>query len=441
MHARTWLSPHIYDLFLRYAGPSSISEIADFSIWDNVDKIPDEELWTVKERNRKQLIEFARNRLTLQYTRRGIHSGPIKDTSDILLPKAMTIGFARRFATYKRGDLFFKNIDRLKQILCNKDYPVQIIIAGKAHPADHAGKDIIRHIFEIANLPELKKRIVFIENYDFEVAARMVQGTDIWLNNPRRPMEACGTSGMKAALNGCINLSVLDGWWDEAFNQDVGWSIGGRESYGNTEVQDQIESDLLYATLERDIIPLFFERDQDGLPTEWIKMMKNSIRQLGKGFNSHRMIKDYTEQYYLPAEALFKKFKKSNYAEAKELTAWQQKILKSWENIKILNLESVHKDFIYKGSKIDLKAQVFLGDFQSDNIIVECLHGSLDNNHQIINATRTRMTFTATVEDTAIFTSTISCSQGGHYGYTVRVLPGHPNLAVNLLPNLIKWYD
>ncbi|MBF0105609.1 MAG: alpha-glucan family phosphorylase [Deltaproteobacteria bacterium] len=441
VHASTWLSPLIYNLFLRYGGPGNLSELADFSIWEDVDKVPDEELWTVKVQNRKKMIDFTRRCLVRQHERRGSHSKSFKNVNDILDPAALTIGFARRFATYKRGSLLLKNIERLKQLFNNKERPVQIIIAGKAHPADHAGKEIIKHIFEIANQADFRRRMIFLEDYDLNIASALVQGVDVWLNTPRRPNEACGTSGMKAAINGALNVSILDGWWDEAYTPEVGWAIGGREIYESKEVQDQIESDMLYATLERDVVPMFYERDEKGIPREWIKMMKNSIKVLGVGFNSHRMIRDYVETYYLNAENLHQRLRSDNYKEAKALAEWRSMIVKNWTDISVTKVESHHRDFIFKGKQLEIMAWINLGKIRPDNIIVECVHGPLDTNHQIIGAERSRMKVSGATDDTAVYAATITCSRGGHYGYAVRVLPGHPNLAVNILPNLIKWYE
>ncbi|MBU0505161.1 alpha-glucan family phosphorylase [bacterium] len=441
VHSKTWMSPHLYNLFLRYGGPSMINDLADFSIWNTVKKIPDDELWAMREQNRRIMIEYMRKKLKQQLKSKGLHAAEYGDINKVLNPKTFTIGFARRFATYKRGDLIFRDLERLKKIFCNEDYKVQMIIAGKAHPADQAGKDIIKRIIEISNLPEFRGKIVFIENYDLDIASYLVQGVDVWLNNPLRPLEACGTSGMKAAINGGLNLSVLDGWWDEAYNPDVGWAIGERFTYDDREKQDDIESDIIYGVLEKDVLPLFYTRDSDDVPLEWVKMMKQAIIELGTGFNSHRMLRDYVEQYYVPAEKSFSELQQNNFAAARELTEWGKKIVDHWEKVKITKVTSEGDAFINKGHSFHIEATIKLGDIQPENILVECYYGHLDNQEKFSKTKTIRMEKVGDDKDKAIFRASIPCDKGGRYGYTVRVLPGHPQLAINTLPGLIKWYQ
>ncbi|HLD45478.1 MAG TPA: alpha-glucan family phosphorylase, partial [bacterium] len=441
VHSRTWLSPHLYNLFLRYGGPSLINELADFSIWQTVRRIPDEELWAVREQDRRRMVEYMRKKFKLQLKSKGLHATDYGKIEDLLDPKALTIGFARRFATYKRGHLIFKDLERLKKIFSNEKYKVQMIIAGKAHPADQAGKDIIKQIYEIANKSDFRGKIVFIENYDLDIASYLVQGVDIWLNNPIRPMEACGTSGMKAAINGGLNLSVLDGWWDEAYTQDVGWAIGEREEYDDQKNQDRIESDLIYGILEKDIIPLFYKRDALGVPKEWVGMMKNAIAELGTGFNSHRMLRDYVENYYVPAEKSYVRLSQNDCAEAKELAQWRTDIISHWSDIEIAKVESITDDFIYKGSQLDVKASVKLGAIKAENILVECYYGSLDNQDKFEETKTIRMQMVGQENGFSVFQAAIPCERGGRFGYTVRVLPGHPQLTINTLPGFIKWHE
>jgi starch phosphorylase len=441
VHARTWLSPSLNNLFLQYNEAGSTNELADLNMWNIVDQISDEELWSIHEFNRGHLVSYARNRLAKQRSKRGTQVAHINDVNEILDSNAMTIVFARRFTTYKRGYLLFRDIERLKRILCNPERPVQLILAGKAHPVDHAGKEIIKQIFQIANGPELRKHILFIEDYDLDIASFLVQGADVWLNTPRRPMEACGTSGMKTAMNGGLNLSVLDGWWDEAFRPEVGWTIGERYEYSNHEEQDEIESALLYTTLEREIIPLFYERHDNNVPHEWVKMMKNSIRELSSVYNSHHMIMEYTKKYYLSANDLHQRLIKDNCSEAKELSAWRDKIVSNWSQINIIKVASPTSEFIQKGHNLQVRAWIDLANINPNNVIVECYYGLLDNRYQIDNADRIQMDKVDTQDTVSVFHTDIPCPRGGRYGFTVRVLPGHHNLAINLLPGLIKWFE
>jgi len=301
VHPRTWLSNSMLDLLDRYFGQRFEDEPTTLEVWDRMNRISDEELWRTHERRRERLVAFARDRIREYYTRTGAIERRIQQAEDALSPYALTLSFARRFATYKRGNLLLRDPERLLKLVRNNEQPVQLIFAGKAHPHDMPGKDIIRDIMHFAEKYDVTSRIVFIENYDMTVARYLISGADVWLNTPRRPMEASGTSGMKAAINGVLNCSILDGWWDEAYNADVGWAIGDGEEYEDTVLQDDIESRALYDLLERDIIPLFYQRGRDGLPREWIRRMKASMQQIGKSMSSHRMLMDYCNQFYLPA--------------------------------------------------------------------------------------------------------------------------------------------
>jgi starch phosphorylase len=276
VHPRTWISSGMLELLDRYFGPQFEDKPTDLAIWERMSRISDEELWRTHERRRERLVAFVRERIRRQYERTGATERRIRQAEAALSPYTLTICFARRFATYKRGNLLLRDPERLLRLVRDNDHPIQLIFAGKAHPHDMPGKELIREIIHFADKYDVSSRIVFVENYDMIVAKYLTSGGDVWLNTPRRPMEASGTSGMKAALNGVLNCSVMDGWWDEAYTPDVGWSIGQGEQYKDEKLQDDIESNALYDLLERDIIPLFYQRGRDGLPREWIKMMKDS---------------------------------------------------------------------------------------------------------------------------------------------------------------------
>jgi len=286
------------DLFLQYMGEKWAENPASKEIWQRIEKIPDEELWRTHERRRERLVAFARRRLNKQIRMRGGSLELLGTAGEVLDPTALTIGFARRFATYKRATLIFRDIDRLADIVNNKEHPVQFIMAGKAHPKDEEGKRFIQDIYQIAKEERFRRKIVFIENYDMNVAHYLVEGCDIWLNNPRRPLEASGTSGMKVIANGGLNFSILDGWWDEGFDPELGWKIGNGEEYTDPDYQDEVESRQLYHTLESEIIPLFYSRGEDRLPRKWIAKVKNSMKNLGPFFNTHRMVQEYFQNYY-----------------------------------------------------------------------------------------------------------------------------------------------
>ena len=278
IHTRSWISQDLADLYDRYLGPGWINSPDDQSIWEHIDEVPDTELWRTHERRRERLVNFARRRLSRQLEGRGAPSLERRMAMEVLDPEVITIGFARRFATYKRATLLLRDPERLKRLLCDPHRPVQLIIAGKAHPADTAGKEIIRQLVHFARNPETRGRVVFLEDYDINVARYMVQGVDCWLNTPRRPMEASGTSGMKASMNGALNCSILDGWWVEGYDASLGWAIGAGEDYPESAyaIQDSVEANALYTLLEKEIVPLFYDRGRDGLPRAWIRMMKAS---------------------------------------------------------------------------------------------------------------------------------------------------------------------
>ncbi len=438
VHTKTWLNPRLCHLLQRYsdAEPSNLDE----AIWRNVQIVPDDELWELHEFNRQKLVEFVRRRVSWQLKRRGARPGELSKIRDLLDPNALTIGFARRFTTYKRGYLFLMNPERLKQIFCNPDRPVQIIIAGKAHSADHAAKEIIRQIFELSNQPEFRHHIVFLEDYDLTVARHLVQGVDLWLNNPRRPLEASGTSGMKAALNGALNLSVLDGWWDEAFSTDLGWAIGQGETFEDHDLQDRIESDLFYGNLEREIVPLFYDRDEKGLPHNWLRLVKRSIATLGARFNSSRMLREYVELYRAAGD-LHDRLADDDFAKARGLAEWRRLLHQEWDKLRITKIESPANDFIYKGTDIEVRVWIRLNNLQPEHVIVECYHGPLDGEHRLRDAHRQRMDVVGQQGDETIFSTSIRCTRGGHYGHTVRVLPGHEDLAVEFLPGFMKWVE
>ncbi|MBN1105941.1 MAG: alpha-glucan family phosphorylase, partial [Deltaproteobacteria bacterium] len=296
VHIPSWISKPMAENYDRYLGPRWIEDPDNVKIWERVDKIPDTELWRTHERGRERLVAFTRMRLRAQLAKRGASNRELALADEVLNTEILTIGFARRFAPYKRAHLILRDIGRLEKILTSEKVPVQIIFAGKAHPQDRPGKELIKQIIQTTNKETLRRHMVFLEDYDLDIARTMVQGVDIWLNTPRRPLEACGTSGMKAVANGALHLSVLDGWWEEGYERELGWAIGNGEEYEDHEFQDELESRALYDILEKDIIPIFYERGPDGLPRRWLAMMKASMHKLCPMFNTHRMVSEYWER-------------------------------------------------------------------------------------------------------------------------------------------------
>jgi starch phosphorylase len=444
IHPRSWISHDMADLYDRYLGPRWIERPAEQSVWKRVSRIPDEELWRTHERRRERLVAFSRRRLHAQLEQRGSRPSELREAEEVLDPEALTIGFARRFATYKRATLLFQDLERLTKIVGDKDRPVQIIFAGKAHPKDNPGKDLVRQIIHHARRPEFRNRIVFIEDYDMVVARYLVQGVDIWLNTPRRPHEASGTSGMKATANGALNLSVLDGWWDEGYTPETGWAIGHGEEYDDdqSEYQDTIESNAIYDLLEKDIVPLFYERGRDGLPRGWIAKMKSAMREHAGVFNTNRMVRDYHERCYRPCAQRSQMLMENDLARSKALAAWMEKIRLQWRQIRIERVwtDGPNGQDLKVGDQLQVQAQVHLGELKPTDVSVELFHGPL-NAEGLIGSGQSLPTLIAKSKGTGtyIFAGAISCRTSGRHGYALRILPKHEDLGNPLDMGLVLW--
>jgi starch phosphorylase len=443
IHVQSWISQDMGALFDRYLDPAWREEEYRADIWAAAEDIPDEELWRTHQRRRERLVAFARDRLHAQLQNRGLPRSEIEAASEVLNPEALTIGFARRFATYKRATLLFRDIERLKRIVNNPDRPVQIIFAGKAHPHDAEGKDLIRQIIHVARDEELRNHIVFLENYDMNVARYLVQGVDVWLNNPRRPKEASGTSGMKVIYNGGLNCSILDGWWDEGYDPSVGWAIGNGEEYPEYEAahQDYVESQALYNVLEQDIIPLFYHRTRDGLPREWIAKVKNSMRVLAPFFTTHRMVQQYTERYYMPSYERALEMMSNNIAQGKAFSAWRNMIQQSWHQIRVRSV-NISEQQVKVGKAFTVEAQIHLGGLKPDDVRVQLYSGPLNTHREIGEDGGSAIDMEAVgdgVDGVYQFKTRYTYHTSGERGLSVRVLPAHELLPTSFLPGLITW--
>lgn len=440
VHAPTWVSRDMAGLFSRYLGPRWREDPGDYALWSRIHHIPDEELWRTHERRRERLVAFARQRLRSQLEAVGAPPAEIAQADEILDPEALTLGFARRFATYKRATLLLRNPERLLRILSDKDRPVQLLFAGKAHPHDSAGKELIRQIVHFSRRPEVRRRMVFLEDYDITVARYLVQGVDVWLNTPRRPMEASGTSGMKAALNGGLNLSILDGWWDEAYGPDTGWAIGRGEEYGDENYQDEVESNALYELLEKEVIPLFFARAANGLPRAWLAKMKTAMRVLGPQFNAKRMVREYVEGFYLPSQERYNGLAGNHFQRARELSSWKERLRSRWHEIRILEVRGdIQADFRV-GDEFRVHAVVNLAQLNPDEVTVELYQGPLDARGNIMNPKITPMSPNGNHDgDVHEFHGTIEPDTSGRHGYTVRVMPKNPDLVSPQKEGLVLW--
>lgn len=442
IHMLSWTSGEMQTLFDRYLNPAWRTNESNPAVWEGVDDIPDAELWRTHERRRERLVGFARQRLHQQFVRRGMSQMEIETADEVLNPDALTIGFARRFATYKRATLLFRNLDRLDALLNNPERPVQIIFAGKAHPHDEGGKALIKEIVHVSRLPQFKHKIVFIENYDMLVGRYLVQGVDVWLNNPRRPKEASGTSGMKVIYNGGLNCSILDGWWAEAYSPDVGWAIGNGEEYAEADWQhqDAIEAEALYNVLEQDLIPMFYDHGRDGLPRQWIAKVKASMKKLAPFFNTSRMVEEYTTNYYMPLYERVKKMGDPSGDVAKSYAAWRVNLDRVWDKIKIVDVK-VDNLNVTIGSAVKVEATVELGELTPDDVLVQLYYGRLDPRGQISDESGVAVDMVVAGGENGVYTfnTKITSDETGDRGISVRVVPKHELLPSHFQPNLITW--
>ena len=441
IHTLSWISFDMQNLLDRYLGPRWRTKPLEYGIWERVQKIPDAELWRTHERRKERLIDFCRERLKAQIINRGFTKNEINHAEQILTPEALTRGFARRFATYKRGTLLFRDIERLKKIISNPHRPVQIIFAGKAHPHDNGGKELIKNIAEICRREEFRDHIVFLEDYDINVARYMVQGVDVWLNNPRRPLEASGTSGMKVPPNGGLNFSILDGWWDEAYDGQNGWAIGNREEYTDLEYQDEVESNALYNVLENEIIPLYYERGRDDIPRQWVTAMKWSMQTVCPQFSTNRMVADYFNKFYTNASRRYINMTSDDFKKSKELKSWKDNIYSKWSKVSFENtMSEMPSRNLQVGSKFEVKTIVNLGNIAPDSVRVELYHGKLSMKDEITEPTIVEMKHSSDLGNGRhSFIGSLECVNTGQSGYAIRMYPYHKDLGYKFDMKMIIW--
>ena len=440
VHSRGWLSHEMGSLFDRYLGPNWSEDPTDHQAWNRVEDISGSELWRTHDRRRERLVAFTRRRLRTQLERRGAGSNELAQAMEVLDPETLTIGVARRFAGYKRSTLLLRDVERLQKILLNKDGPVQIIMAGKAHPCDNSGKEIIRNVIRLSSKDDFRHHLVFLEDYDINVARYMVQGCDVWLNTPRRPMEACGTSGMKAAVNGVLNLSVLDGWWCEGYQPDVGWAIGRGEEYFDHEYQDQVESEAIYNIIEREIVPLFYSRGPGGLPNGWIEKMKKSFSTLPKEFNTHRMLQQYTELCYIPGHYQAIALGENHLERARKLLSWLEVIQSRWSGVVVREVQAPTDQPLLLHEQMPVRVEVQLGQIEPSDVKVQLYCSPLDIRGRLLPGDTIELSHEGIIaEDLHVFAGAIGCPSTGRYGFAVRVLPNHRDLSPQQIQGLVLW--
>ncbi len=442
IHIRSWISPEISFVLDRYLPGKWLSDPTDQSVWEGVAQVPDEELWRAHERSRERLVGWVRQTLKDQLTRRGGSFDDVAAADEVLDPEALTIGFARRFATYKRGALLLQEPDRLRKLLEDTKRPIQFVFAGKAHPADHEGKELIRAIVQFARQSNVRRRMVFVENYDTNVARYLVQGVDVWLNTPRRPYEASGTSGMKAAANGVLNCSILDGWWVEGFALDpnVGWAIGRGESYSDSALQDKIEVQSLYDIIEKQMLPMFYERNVDKIPRHWIARMKACMRRLTPVFNTNRMVREYAEKLYIPAYHRAGELAADGLKRSIDLAKTKDRYRSSWGSLKIVGVHASGNGHQRVGQSVQVEAMIDMKDLAPDDLRVELYVGPLNSSGTFDHAAPIVMNHSREMAPNRhVFVGKIDCQTSGRQGYAVRVLPGNKDLATPFEPGLILW--
>ena len=448
IHTCSWLSPSLKQLYNKYLIPYWQDKIQYDYVWEKIKNIPDDKLWEAHQARKQKLLTLVKNNVTERLRRSGYNYDDINAITSKLDPNALTIGFARRFATYKRATLIFKDLERITQILNNADRPVQLIFAGKAHPADKQGQDLIKFIHDVSMMPQFKGKIFLLENYNIAMSRYLISGVDVWLNNPRRPMEASGTSGQKASVNGVINFSVLDGWWAEGYNQKNGWRIGFNSDYESYEAQDVTDSQNIYETLEEKIIPAYYNKDKNGISKEWLGIMKESIMSTGGKYSTSRMLSDYTSKFYIPLCNLHNKYYK-DLSEVTEFNTWKNDIYRNWKDIKITQKNNVNNIAIDAGKCISVKCQVELPNIDPEHVSVECYYGKILENGVVedisiipMQQVKTKSKDSAnSAENSKVFEyeTKIELKTGGNYGYTFRVMPKHEMLLEPANMDLIKW--
>ena len=453
VHVKTWLAPELRELYNKYFEKNWLDQANTAQAWEPVDKIPAADLWAVHQTRKVKMIDLVRRRVAAQLTRHGEGPQTVATAAQLLDPNAFTIGFARRFATYKRATLIFRDEERLQRLLNDPERPVQIIFSGKAHPADEPGRTLIQHIYQLSRRPEYWGKIVFVENYDMNIARHLISGVDVWLNTPRRPHEASGTSGQKAALSGAPNFSVLDGWWVEGFSGEDkagedgrvnGWSIGEERDYKDQETQDAADALDFYTKLEHELIPLYYDQDKNGLSTRWIECMKNSIRSCGPAFSMRRMVIDYTQDLYLPAAESGKIYAADGFANARQISVWKAQTRQAWSNLRVEtvaeNGSDPHESMnITVGDSMTFSARVHLNGVPQDQVAVEIVSGIQNAAGEIMQPEVTPMTPTGQENGAVQYSGKISPTTSGQIAIGIRARPIHEKMVHPHELGISRW--
>ncbi|MCL2383830.1 MAG: alpha-glucan family phosphorylase [Oscillospiraceae bacterium] len=440
IHTCTWLAPYLKELYNQYLTPFWQEKIHEQEVWDKISEIPNNKLWKEHQKRKQGLLKLVSENVTNRLRNSGMSYDEIRDITSKLNPNALTIGFARRFATYKRGNLIFRDLERITQILNDESRPVQLIFAGKAHPADVQGQELIKHIHEISMMPQFRGKVFIMDNYNMAIGRYLISGSDVWLNNPRRPLEASGTSGEKASVNGVVNFSVLDGWWAEGYNQKNGWAIGTNAEYDSYEEQDRFDSESMYCTLENKIMPIYYDRDKNGVPQKWVEIMKQSIISTGANYSMSRMIVDYTNTLYMPLCNLTNKYY-TNLELVTEYNKTKNDIFNNWNDIEITQCDNLDNIVMDAGNNIKVTCKVKLPNISVENIEAQTYYGKILDNGTMENISiiPLKLVESNDEEKEYKFEGQIELKTGGDYGYTFRVIPKHEMLLESTNWNLVKW--
>ena len=443
VHGPTWAAREWMDLGRELVG--SAEALREPSVWQKLQEVHPGHIWWIRSQLRARLVEDVRRRVHRAWLERGAIDAELGWTATAFDPDVLTVGFARRVPTYKRLTLMLRDPEQLEALLLDEKRPIQLIVAGKSHPADDAGKGLIQEIVRFADRPEVRHRIAFLPDYDISMARLLYWGCDVWLNNPLRPLEACGTSGMKSALNGGLNLSIRDGWWDEWFDGDNGWAIPTADGVTDESRRDDLEAAALYGLLRESVAPKFYDRDPDGVPVRWVQMVRHTLQSLGPKVLASRMVRDYTEQYYLPAAAALHRTTGAidglPYGQARELSAFVQRVREAWPEVAITDVDSTGlPDTPELGSQLTLTAALALAGLRPDEVVVQAVLGRVDSTDALQNPIYLDMTHVGPGEGgTEIFSVTTPLPVSGSVGYTVRVLPHHELLAGDAELGLVKF--
>jgi starch phosphorylase len=424
VHAPTWMSREVLEIVEREVG----SDALEGDDWTPLNRVGDAELWTTRRILRERLVAEIRRRMRASALQRGMSEAELGWTSSAFDPDVLTMGFARRVPSYKRLTLMLRDPDRLRALLLDPDRPMQIVIAGKSHPADDGGKQLIAQMVKFADDPAVRHRITFLPDYDIAMARYLYWGVDVWLNNPLRPFEACGTSGMKAALNGALNLSILDGWWDEWFDGENGWAIPSADGVMDPERRDDLEATALYELLEAQVTARFYERDAAGIPGRWVQQVRHTLSALGPKVLASRMVRDYVLQLYAPAARSAARLAQNNFQAAKDLAHWRSTVLAAWGGVAVLHVDSQVDGDPQLGGVLQLRAEVALNGLRDSDVNVEAVYGTVDADDRLIDVRTVSLSPVAPGDGASRFEGVVPLERTGSFGYTVRVLPDHPLL-------------